>query len=66
MKSELNENELKLLHWNTGGFTTFSNLIQFEYLIERENIHIAPINEAYLNAYHKTYFKNHFIYRNDR
>lgn len=57
---------LKILHWNANGISTFSNLMQFECLLERENIHIASLNETHLKENHKTYFKNYRIYRNDR
>lgn len=58
--------DLRILHWNANGITTFSHLAQFEYLLENEKIHIASLNETHLNANHKTYFKNFIIYRNDR
>lgn len=61
-----NYNGIKILHWNANGITTYSHLLQFEHLLERENIHIASLNETHLNENHKTYFKNYLIYRNDR
>lgn len=57
---------LKLLHWNANGISNHSHLKQLEYLLEREEIHIASLNDTYFNESHKTYFKNYIFYRRDR
>ena len=61
-----NSNSIKIIHYNCDGITTFSHLVQFENLLEREKIHIASLSETHLNENHKTYFKNYLIYRNVR
>lgn len=61
-----NLNNIKLFHWNANGITNSSHARQLEYLLERENILIASLNETHLNETHKLFFKNYFIYRNDR
>lgn len=61
-----NSNVLKLFHWNANGISNFSHLKQLEFLLEREHIQIASLNETYFNENHKPYFKNYYIYRSDR
>ena len=61
-----NSNVFKMLHWNANGISNKSKLTQFELLLERENINIASLNETFFTDEHKPYFKNYFLYRNDR
>lgn len=57
---------LKLFHWNANGISNYAHITQLEYLLEREHIHIASLNETHWKDHHKVYLRNYFIYRNDR
>lgn len=58
--------QFNILHWNANGITNFSNLKQFEYLLEKENIQIASLNETFFKENHRPFFNNFYLYRNDR
>lgn len=61
-----NSSQLNLLHWNANGITTYTLQRQLENLLTAKDIHIACLNETFLKENHKTYFRNYFVYRNDR
>lgn len=61
-----NSNLFKMLHWNAHGISNYSHLKQLEYILERERVQVASLNETHLNVSHKPYLQNYFIYRNDR
>lgn len=54
-----NSNIFKILHWNANGIANFSHATQFEYLLEKEKIQIASLNETHLKEKDKIYFKNY-------
>lgn len=66
MLMTLNNQQFKILHWNSNGISNYSLLKQLELLLDRQNIHVASLNETFLNENHKLYFNNYIVYRNDR
>lgn len=55
-----------MLHWNAHGISKYNRIKEFEYLIEKESIHIASLIETHLNETHKLYLQFFFVYRKDR
>lgn len=56
----------KLMQFNANGLCNKSNLTQLEYLLEKEFVNIASLNETYFSEQQKIYLKNYYVYRNDR
>lgn len=61
-----NGKEFRLFHWNANGLSNTSNIKQLEYLLDKENIHVASLNETFFKENHTPYFNKYIIYRRDR
>lgn len=44
-----NANILKMIYWNAHGISNYNRIKGFEYLIEKEYIHITSLIETHLN-----------------
>lgn len=62
----LNNQQFRILHWNSNGISNYSTLKQFEVLLEKHSIHVASLNETFFTSDHRPYFCNYLLYRNDR
>lgn len=61
-----NIKDLKIFHWNANSISNFSKLKQLEYVLEKEKVNIASLNDTLFNENSKPYLHNYLIYRNDR
>lgn len=61
-----NNGLLNIISWNAQSIANGAKLAQFERLLNERNIHVACLQETYLNRDSKFYLPNYTIYRNDR
>lgn len=62
----LSNAKLNLLSWNAQSISNKPKLFEIELLLREYNIHVACIQETYLNNATKTHLDNYVIYRHDR
>lgn len=61
-----NYKDFKILHWNAQGMSNQATIAQLDYVLNKEKVDIALINETFLKKQHKVHINNYKVYRNDR
>lgn len=62
----VNNGSLNIISWNAQSIANQSKISELSVLLKQQQIHIACIQETYLNNNSKVYIDGYIIYRNDR
>lgn len=55
-----------MISWNAQSISNATKLAELEILLRERDIHVACLQETYLNQNSKNYLSNYIIHRNDR